>query len=210
MMNQPVYLVTRVDNKLIFYFESRNSFGKNPVLKVIRYVMFHKHGASYYNLGFGDYDPGNNQLSDTTISDNGDMRKILATVVSTLKIFFAENPDEIVHIDGSDHIRRAYYHKLIVDYSDLIETFYVVKGRSLGKIEPFQKGKSYEFILISRREALFLVEEANNVMVTSKKSIRLQEKKLIKLLSSMNAEDIFPEKTKKAQEDLKRAGFIKG
>jgi len=208
-MNLPVYPVTRIDNKLIFYFESRNPFGENPVLKVIRYVMFHQHGAAYYNLGFGDYDPENNEVSDTAVSDNGDMRKILATVVSTLKIFFQENPYEIVHINGNDRVRRAYYHKLIVDYSKLIEEFYVVKGRSPGRIEPFQKGKSYEFILISRREGLSLMEEEISVMVTPKKSIRLQEKKLIKLLSSMNAEDILPEKTKKALEDLKRAGLIK-
>jgi hypothetical protein len=208
-MNSPVYPVIRIDNKLIFYFESRNPFGENPVLKVVRYSMFHTHGATYYNLGFADYDPENNEISDTAVSDNGDMRKILATVVSTLKIFFQEKPYEIVHINGSDQVRRAYYHKLIVDYSKLIEELYIVKGRSLERIEPFQKGKSYEFILISRREVISLVEEEISVMVTPKKSIRLQKKKLVKLLSSMNAEDILPEKTKKASEDLKRAGVIK-
>jgi hypothetical protein len=209
MMNLPVYPVTQIENKLIFYFQSRNSFGENPVLKVVRYAMFHKHGATYYNLGFGDYDPRSNEVSDTTISDNGDMRKILATVVSTLKVFFQENPNETVHINGSDRVRKAYYHKLVVDYSNSIEEFYVVRGRSSGKIEPFQKGKSYEFILISWRAAVSLVEEPIIVMANPKKSIQLQEKKLIKLLSSLNAEDIFPEKSKRALEDLKKAGLIK-
>jgi hypothetical protein len=208
-MNLPIYPVTRINNKLIFYFESRNPFGENPILKIATYALYYKHGATYYNLGFGDYDSENNEVSDTAVSDNGDMRKILATVVSTLKTFFQEKPYETVHIEGSDRVRKMYYHKLIVDYSNLIEELYVVKGRSLGKIEPFQKGKSYEFILISLREVISLAEEEISVMVTPKKSIRSQEKKLVKLLSSMNAEDIFPEKNKKAWENLKRAGLIK-
>jgi hypothetical protein len=209
MMNLPVYPVTRIENKLIFYFQSRNAFGENPVLKVVTYVMYFKHGTPYYNLGFGDYDPKTNEVFDQTVTDNGDMRKILATVVSTLEIFFQEKPHETVHIDGSDRVRRAYYHKLIADYSNLIAELYVVRGRSSGKIELFQKGKSYEFILISWRAAVSLVEEPISVMATPKKSIQLQEKKLVKLLSSLNAEDIFPEKNKRAWENLKKAGLIK-
>jgi hypothetical protein len=207
-MNLPVYPVIRLDNKLIFYFESLNPFGDNPVLKVVTYTPYYKHGALYYNLGFGDYDFQNNDFSDTAVSNNGDMRKIFATVVSTLKTFFKEKPHETVHIDGSERIRRAYYHKLIADYWNLVEELYIVKGRTFGKVERFQKGKIYDFILISQRGAISLFEDIT-VMYTPKKSISLQEKKLIKLLNSRKIEDIFPEQNKKAWENLRKAGLIK-
>jgi hypothetical protein len=128
-MNVPVYPITRINNDLTFYFQSRGPFGENPIAKIVTYTPIYKYGVTYYNLGFGDYDPENNEVFYTTVSNNGDMRKILATVVSTLKIFFQEKPDEIVHIDGSDSVRRAYSHKLIIDYAPLIEEHYVVKGR---------------------------------------------------------------------------------
>jgi hypothetical protein len=208
-MNLPVYPVTRIENELIFYFESRNPFGENPVFKLVTYALCHKHGDTHYNLGFGDFDPESNGVCDTAVSNNGDMRKILATVVSTLETFFKEKPHETVHIDGSDRIRRAYYHKLIVDYSNLIEELYVVKGRALGKIERFQKGKTYEYILISLTTPVSLVEENICVMATPKKSISWQEKRLLQFLSNKKVEDIFPEQNKKAWENLRQAGLIK-
>lgn len=208
-MDLPVYPVTRIENKLIFYFQSRNPLGENPILKFVTYTPYNRDGETYYNLGFADYDPNSKEVSDTAVSNNGDMRKILATVVSTLKTFFKEKPHETVHIDGSDRVRRAYYHKLIVDYWNRIEELYVVKGRTLGKIERFQKGKIYEFILISQRAPVSLVEENICVMATPKKSISWQEKELVKFLTSRNIEDILPEKNKKAWENLRRAGLIK-
>lgn len=204
-----MYPVTRIENKFIFLFQSRNPFGENPVIKVISYALYYKDGDMYYNLGFGDLDPESHEVSDTTVSNNGDMRKILATVVSTLKTFFKEKPHETVLINGSDRIRRAYYHKLIVDYWNLIEELYLIKGRASGKIERFQKGKNYEFILISQRAPVSLFEENVYVMTTPKKPLSLQEKKAIEFLSNKKAEDIFPEQNKKAWENLRKAGLIK-
>jgi len=123
IMNIPVYPVTRVENKLIFYFLSRNPFGKNPVLKIVTYALHRRNEASYYNLGFGDLNPESNEISDTAVSNNGDMRKILATVVSTLKTFFEAKPYDVVHVAGSDRVRQAYYQKIVADYPDLIDGF---------------------------------------------------------------------------------------
>lgn len=44
---------------------------------------------------------------------------------------------------------------------------------------------------------------------TSNSSLKSQEAKLIKYLSSVKIGDIFPEQNKKAVENLKKAGLIK-
>src|SRR5690242_10486127 len=107
------YPVSRVSGRLIFYFVSLNDHGSNPVLKIITYEPVDRYGVRYYNLGFGDYGNDIGLLDDKVISNNGDMRKVLETVVSTLKFFFQEHPEKIVHIEGSDQTRKDYYHKLI-------------------------------------------------------------------------------------------------
>lgn len=151
-MNSFTYPVDRVRNDLMFYFVSRNSDGNNPIYKVVTYVPVQRYGIHYYNLGLADYDVDTGQYNDIVISNNGDMRKILTTVVSTLPIFFGEHPDKIVHIEGSDQTRKDYYHKLINDYWYRIQELYFVEGCNNGTVEIFQKGMKYEFILISLKK----------------------------------------------------------
>lgn len=152
-MSLLTYPVIRIGNELIFYFVSKNPYGCNLIHKVIMYVPLTVYGANYYNLGFGDYDKDTGLFDDKAISNNGDMRQILATVVSTLSIFFEEHPDKTVHLNGSDQTRKDYYHKLINDYWYRIQELYLVQGCSNGITEIFQKGMTYEFILISLKKA---------------------------------------------------------
>ena len=152
-MSLLTYPVVRIGNELIFYFMSINPYGCNPVYKVIMYVPLSIYGENYYNLGFGDYDKDTGLFDDKAISNNGDMRQILGTVVSTLGIFFGEHPDKTVHLNGSDQTRKDYYHKLINDYWYRIQELYLVQGCNHGITEIYQKGMKYEFILISLKKA---------------------------------------------------------
>jgi hypothetical protein len=152
-MSLLTYPVVRIDGKLTFYFVSKNPFSGNPIYKVVTYGPLIRYGVVYYSLGFGDYDEITGLSNDKAISNNGDMRKILGTVVSTLKIFFSEHPYEVVHIEGSDQTRKDYYHKLINDYWYNIQELYLVEGCNNGVVEVFQKGMKYEFILISLKKS---------------------------------------------------------
>ena len=107
-----------------------------------------KYGKKYYNLGFGDYDEKTGLLSDKTISNNGDMRKVLRTVVSALEIFFQEHPNQTVHVEGSDSIRNSYYQKIIIDYADKIQKQYYVQGFVNGEIEDCQPQTQYQGLRI--------------------------------------------------------------
>ncbi|MEI9919782.1 MAG: hypothetical protein WDO14_13435 [Bacteroidota bacterium] len=139
-----------------FTFESNNPEGDNPVTKVVLYVPLFRQGRKYYNLEFGDYNRTTGRTDDLVVTDNGDMRKVLKTVASTLEMFFEDFPDKVVHIDGSNSIRRAYYHKLIKDYYNFIVPLFDVHGHTKGKLEAFQLGIEYEFIVVSKHKSLTL------------------------------------------------------
>lgn len=108
-------------------------------------------GTEYFNLEFGDYDLRTDEFDDVVVTDNGDMRKVLKTVASTLEYFFDEFPKKKVCIDGSDPRRHAYYHKLIRDYCKFITPLYKVSGSINGKLKTFKSGVEYDFIVVSKR-----------------------------------------------------------
>jgi len=118
---------------------------------MVEYVPIVRLGKKYYNLEFGDYSPDKNRIDDLAVTDNGDMRRVLKTVATTLETFFEEFPDQVVHVDGSDSVRRAYYLKLIRDYYDLIPPYFKVQGHANNGLEMFKAGSQYDFIVVSRR-----------------------------------------------------------
>lgn len=150
-MNHSVYEFERKGTELVFCFTSE---GVRPIEKTVRFSKIHKLGQTYYNLAFGDYDSETDQLDDKVVTDNGDMRRVLRTVVSIVEVFFSEHPTERLHIDGSDAIRHSYYHKLLHDYSDLITRLYNIEGSSNGKVEPFKRKTEYNFLIVSVRSLL--------------------------------------------------------
>lgn len=147
------YKTERITNKdVVFIFESRNPQSEKVILKVIVYALIEKHGERYFNLGLGDYNETTGRPDDKVVSDNGDMRKVLRTVVSTLPDFFKQFPDATVHIIGSDEARNKYYQKLVKDYGAQISAEYQVQGRFLDRIEDFRPAVPYEFILVKPKK----------------------------------------------------------
>jgi hypothetical protein len=64
------------------------------IIKVVQYTPLHV--GNYYNLGFGDRDLQTGLISDRTVSDNGDSKKVLATVASTLDFFLISQINEFI------------------------------------------------------------------------------------------------------------------
>ncbi len=143
------YPLERDGNALKFSFVSYDSNGENRVIKIIAYDIVKKHKVTYYNLGFGDLNTATMEIDDEAESDNGDMRKVLSTVTSTLPFFFERHPTKKIHLDGSTLLRKKYYHKLVRDYYRRITEHYVVEGCLGSVVEPFDVKKEYDFILIS-------------------------------------------------------------
>lgn len=140
--------------ELYFTFLSQ---GEQVIPKLIAFTAIEKGGRKFFNWGFGDLVidelTGEYRIDDKTESNNGDVKTVFYTVVSTLTEFFAIHPDATVHIEGSNRQRLEVYKGLIYRHWKHIEPFYEVKGFIKGKIEVFKPGTDFEYLLISRRKS---------------------------------------------------------
>ncbi len=97
---------TQTDLK--FYFVST---GAQNIVKAIHYQFFQKfemenehilNGRNLFNLGFGDYDISSDTIYDDINSNNGDVRKVFYTVLSTIPSFFELLEGNVIMVQGSD------------------------------------------------------------------------------------------------------------
>lgn len=88
------------ENNIKFFFES---IGKTKIIKTIEYSSFRIFdGKRVFNLGFGDYDAVAVDISDDVNSNNDDMYKVFYTVLSSVPLFFKQNPNDAIWVQGSD------------------------------------------------------------------------------------------------------------
>lgn len=102
MNNLPIYKTEQTAEgiKIQYLFES---VGARTIIKAIEYTPVMEMGSrTVYNLGFGDYDENLHQIVDDVNSNNGDMRIVFNTVLSTVPLFFAKNEEAVIIISGSD------------------------------------------------------------------------------------------------------------
>lgn len=128
---------------MFYYFESRSEDRTIP-----KAVQFEKIGADIYNLGFGDLYEGYD-FNDLVISNNGDMRKVMATVVQIVIVFLGAYPDQQVYFTGSSPSRTRLYRAILNREAEHWSDVFDIKGIMKGKPEPFQKSVHYEAFLIS-------------------------------------------------------------
>ncbi|MGN6437347.1 MAG: DUF6934 family protein [Agriterribacter sp.] len=92
--------LTKSDTNLLFIFMSK---GNKEIVKAIQYQYVNELGGrGVYNLGFGNYDVDTDTMTDDTIDNNGDVYKVFNTVLSTIPIFFENNKDAVLLVQGSD------------------------------------------------------------------------------------------------------------
>ena len=137
---------------LFYVFISK---GKKNIPKVILFAPIVKRKTRYYNWGFGDLVVGENGeylVDDRVETNNGDVRKVFYTIVSSLYNFFEVHPEATVYVEGSSRQRIEIYRQLIFRHWEEIEPFYHITGGINGQIEEFQSDVGYEYLLISRRK----------------------------------------------------------
>jgi hypothetical protein len=144
-MNQPTYDIEYLFDKDSYVFESIGPNGS-----IYKVVIFSEIENGKYNLGFGDYDLLTNDIDDKIVSDNGDMVKVIATVVGIALKFLSENPMIYIYIKGSTTLRTQLYNRIINrNYDDLIQS-YEIYGSQNDISEVFQKNTPYESFLIRK------------------------------------------------------------
>lgn len=86
------------------------------------------------------------------MSGNGDVRKVLATVIFTLNEFLIAKPDAIVFFTGSNTLRTRLYGRIIrQQYPNFSSQFLVEGVNEDGTTEEFDSQRHYSAFLISSK-----------------------------------------------------------
>ncbi|MCF0053884.1 hypothetical protein LXM25_27670 [Dyadobacter sp. LJ53] len=143
-MNEPFYDFTVLDEAHRYDFLS---IGRTAIHKAIVYSSTSI--PNLYSLMLADVEP-NGELNVYSISNNGDMRHILATVYQTIVHFFDLHPNATIAFTGSSSSRvRLYRSGISIYINQLRENFQVFGIRSdASKPETFQPGNDYTYFVI--------------------------------------------------------------
>ena len=141
------YEIETSSDAQIFEFISIGPKGK--VTKIVRYTEINVKG--YYNLGFGDKDQVTGFISDLTVTNNADSRKVLATVAATLYAFTDLRKEATIIATGSTEARTRLYRMGITNNVKEISTDFTILGLTETGWEGFKKNVTYRAFLVKRK-----------------------------------------------------------
>lgn len=144
-MRNKFYNYLAKDDSLWFEFKSISE--KKTVKKI---VIFSPIGEdSYlYNLTLVDaFTDGS--YNDSSITNNEDMPKVIATVIQILCSFFKKYPHKSVYIEGSSPSRTRLYRIIIAKELSEIEKVFGIYGVINDSLEDFEKNKNYTGLIIN-------------------------------------------------------------
>jgi hypothetical protein len=145
-MRQENYALETDSLYLLFEFTSVGPRGS--ITKVVQYTETYV--RNYYTLGLGDLDAGTGEINDRSITNNGDSRKVLATVANTLYIFTSRYPDAAIYARGSTLVRTRLYRMAIANHLIEIRGDFDVYGKSQERWQVFRKNVDYSAFLVKR------------------------------------------------------------
>lgn len=107
-MNQTPYPFTRNADRYIFVRK-----GNTEIVKMVDFTSMEN--PNIFNLCFGDLTL-DGQIDDFVISNNGDMKRVLATVIYIAADFLIRNPKASLHFTGSTITRTSLYQRILKTY----------------------------------------------------------------------------------------------
>ncbi|MBO0939040.1 hypothetical protein J2I47_20975 [Fibrella sp. HMF5335] len=143
-MNHPSYAFTLSDDLLTFRFESISD--QKRITKLIVYTPIPGLNG-VYNLALLDF-LSDGTTDDLTVSNNGDMPQILATVAQTMLQFLRQHPGATIAFAGSTPVRTRLYRVAISQNIQLIEPMLLIEGFVGGVFEPFRPNRPYDAFFI--------------------------------------------------------------
>ncbi len=144
-MKEKFYPFEASEDYLSFWFESCSSG-----CRIQKSVEFEEIGVDLYNLAFGDMDK-KGQLNDMVVSNNGDMRKVLATVVKTALAFFEMYPERSIYFSGNSSSRNRLYRAILTRDIENWSGVFEVQGIMQGMPVQFSQNMDFEGFLIKRK-----------------------------------------------------------
>ncbi|MCF0061240.1 hypothetical protein MUK70_18530 [Dyadobacter chenwenxiniae] len=104
-----------------------------------------------YNLSLVDYNVASGEYSDQTITDNGDMPEVLATVLKAIEAFLDTQPDKAIYFEGSSFTRTRLYQIAITKVFDHDKSQFLIFGRKGETWLLFEPNVNFEGFLIRKK-----------------------------------------------------------
>jgi hypothetical protein len=140
-MTQTAYPYRKVRSKRYHFI----SVGKKRIEKVVEFIAL---GENLVNLAFGDLLP-NGSIDYRANSNNGDIVKVLATVVDILKSFISLNPNVKIYFRGSTPERTKLYARILRTYYSVFSKDFIITGISWANDQfeaaPFDPNTDWEY-----------------------------------------------------------------
>jgi hypothetical protein len=180
LKNIPTYdteLIQATATNRLYLFESN---GEKEIIKLIEYAPVKRfEGRTVYNLGFGDLDEASGTILDGVNSNNGDVYTVFNTVLSTVPLFFADFPNAVIMVGGSDghedfkteclptcrkrctnhcknfQRRTRTYRNFVDKYFDELCKDYIFFGRIRADgnvVVQYSRGNEYDEILVYKKK----------------------------------------------------------
>jgi len=148
-MNLERYPVVADSKHLMYKFLSKGPNG--PIGKI---VFYREVGDNMFNLEFGDWDVGKQEVDDKARSNNNDRNKVIATVAGTVIEFIKHHPQASVFAKGSTPARTRLYQIGIFANLPEISQQFVIEGFINGEWKIFQQRINYQAFSLKIKEKL--------------------------------------------------------
>jgi hypothetical protein len=135
------------EDRTEFRFES-----VGPKGTIVKIVKFSQASENLFNLAFGDAD--SIDFNDESISNNQDMRKVMATIANIVRVFVLHYQNVRIVVIPVDQRRKLLYNRIFQQYSNEILESYSIEAYFLnprGK-EAYTPSKIYDaFVLVPEK-----------------------------------------------------------
>ncbi len=150
MKKREGYEFTFNEDKTEFQFESVGP--KGTIAKIVRFSAVEQ---NLFSLAFGDM--GSDDFDDEIISDNGDMRKVVQTLVNIVHFFTVANPAIRIVIWPVDRKRKLLYNRIFQQFESEILEYYSIEGYSFNprSKEVFDARKIYDAFVLVPEQPIF-------------------------------------------------------
>lgn len=145
-MDKPFYEFTILEDAYRYEFLS---VGLKIIPKVIIYQTTDL--PDFYSLILADV-LHDGSLDVYSESKNGDMEKVLSTVIQTILAFLAHNPEAKVAFSGSTPHRTRLYGIILSKEIEKIHKSLTVLGLSDEGLVPFERNQKYEGFVILKKK----------------------------------------------------------
>ena len=148
-MHLPSYqILETADDSSQYKFVSIGPRGEIPKVVVFELMLADE---NIYNVAL--LDVLSDGASDINVSNSGDMRVILATVMRILTDYVVAFPERKIFLIGSDEEgkRMSVYHRAIREYYSVLQEIFVIEGFINERVkEPFNPLNSYQAFLVKK------------------------------------------------------------